>query len=79
MDGHASYITTEAIRFCIALKIVVLCLPSHTIHLLQPLDVGPFQPLAIAYRTRILERGSLNLVYSIDKLEFLDVYKIARL
>jgi septum formation inhibitor MinC len=76
MDGHASHITTEAIRFCIASKIVVLCLPLHTTHLLQPLDVGPFRPLAMAYRTGILERGSLNPVYSVDKLE---VYKIARL
>jgi hypothetical protein len=33
----------------------------------------------MAYRTRILERGSLNLVYSINKLEFLGVYKTARL
>jgi hypothetical protein len=33
----------------------------------------------MVYRTRILERGSLNLVYSVDKLEFLEVYKIARL
>jgi len=33
----------------------------------------------MAYRTRILEQGSLNLVYSVDKLEFLEVYKIARL
>ena len=33
----------------------------------------------MAYKTGILERGSLNLVYSINKLEFLEVYKIARL
>src|SRR5450432_3355951 len=79
MDGHASHITTEAIRFCIASKIVILCLPSHTTHLLQPLDIGPFRPLAMAYRTGILERGSLNPVYSVDKLEFLEVYKTARL
>src|SRR5450432_3938234 len=79
MDGHASHITTGAIKFCIASKIIVLCLPSHTTHLLQPLDVGPFRPLAMAYKTGILERGSLNPVYSVDKLEFLEVYKTARL
>ena len=79
IDGYTSHITTKAIRFYIALKIVVLYLPLYTIHLLQPLDVRPFRPLAMAYRTRILERGSLNLVYSVDKLEFLEVYKIARL
>ena len=58
---------------------IVLCLPAHTTHLLQPLDVGPFRPLAIAYKTGIQERGYLNPVYSVDKLEFLEVYKTARL
>jgi DDE superfamily endonuclease len=79
MDGHQSHITNEALRFCIASKIIVLCLPAHTTHLLQPLDVGPFRPLAIAYKTGIQERGYLNPVYSVDKLEFLEVYKTARL
>jgi DDE superfamily endonuclease len=53
MDGHQSHITNEALRFCIASKIIVLCLLAHTTHLLQPLNVGPFRPLAIAYKTGI--------------------------
>jgi DDE superfamily endonuclease len=79
MDSHRSYITIAALRFCLASKIIVLCLPSHTTHLLQLLDVGPFRPLAIAYKIGIQEQGYLNPVYSVDKLEFLEVYKTARL
>jgi hypothetical protein len=79
MDGHQSHITIEALRFCIDSKIIVLCLPVHTTHLLQPLDIEPFQPLAIAYKARIQEHRYLNTIYNVNKLEFLEVYKTARL
>jgi DDE superfamily endonuclease len=79
IDGHASHITTEALQFYIASKIIVLCLPAHTTHLLQPLDVGPFRPLATAYKAGVQERGYLNAIYNVNKLEFLEIYKTARL
>jgi hypothetical protein len=44
-DGHSSHITTEVIKFYIAKKILLICLPPHTTHMLQPLDVGVFSPL----------------------------------
>jgi hypothetical protein len=34
LNGHASHLSTTAIRFCIASKIIPLCLPPHTTHLL---------------------------------------------
>jgi hypothetical protein len=34
LDGYASHLSTAAIRFCIASKIIPLCLPPHTTHLL---------------------------------------------
>lgn len=37
VDGHASHISTIALASCVAHKIIVLCLPPHTTHLLQPL------------------------------------------
>ena len=39
-DGHTSHISTTAIKFCLEKKIIPLCLPPHTTHLLQPCDVG---------------------------------------
>jgi hypothetical protein len=33
-DGHSSYISSEAIKFCLDHKIIALYLPSHTTHLL---------------------------------------------
>ena len=45
IDGHDSHITADFINYCYDHEIWPLCLPPHTTHLLQPLDVGCFQPL----------------------------------
>jgi len=42
-DGHASHISIEAIEFARTNNIHILCLPAHTTHVLQPLDVGVFK------------------------------------
>ena len=51
VDGHASHVSTEFIQFVRENKIVCLCLPAHSIHLLQPLDIGVFGPLKQNYKT----------------------------
>jgi hypothetical protein len=43
-DGHGSHITYDFVEYCIQRNILLLCLPSHSTHLLQPLDVGLFGP-----------------------------------
>ena len=77
-DGHASHITTEAIRFCIEKKIVLLCLPPHSTHILQPLDIGVFSPLATAYKNGVQARTRFGASYAIDKVDFLEIYSHAR-
>ena len=44
-DGHASHISLEVIKLAQENDIHLLCLPSHTTHLLQPLDVGVFKSM----------------------------------
>jgi hypothetical protein len=78
LDGHSSHITTQVIRFCVASKIIPLCLPPHTTHHLQPLDVGIFAPLASAYKSGVRERSKFIVSYSIDKVDFLEIYRTAR-
>jgi hypothetical protein len=78
LDGYVSHISTTAIRFCIASKIILLCLPLYTTHLLQPLDVGIFAPLANAYKARVRERSKYIVSYSIDKIDFLEILGTAR-
>jgi DDE superfamily endonuclease/Tc5 transposase DNA-binding domain/helix-turn-helix, Psq domain len=78
VDGHESHITTQAIRFCVNHKIILLCLPPHTTHLLQPLDVGVFSPLAVAYKNGILEQYSFTSSIVLDKVDFLEIWHAAR-
>ena len=44
-DGHGSHITNNMIELAVKNKIELFCLPPHTTHKLQPLDVGVFRPL----------------------------------
>lgn len=48
-DGHASHISLELIQLAQEHDVHLLCLPSHTSHLLQPLDVGVFKALKSAF------------------------------
>jgi len=49
LDGHGSHFNWEFFDFCLSNKIIPLCLPAHSTHLLQPLDVGLFSPLQRFY------------------------------
>ena len=44
MDGHSSHLTIEFVDYCYRpnVKISVFLLPAHSIHILQPLDIGVF-------------------------------------
>ena len=65
--------TPEFDIYCTEYKIVTICIPSHTSHLLQPLDVGCFSPLKAAYRNQIHELARQR-VFHIDKVDFLQIY-----
>jgi hypothetical protein len=77
-DGHASHISSKVIWICVANKIILLCLPPHTTHLLQPLDIGLFAPLSIYYKNNIRDQCKFGYNYSMDKLAFLKSYYKAR-
>ena len=77
LDGHGSHATPEFDRFCLDNAIITLCMPPHSSHLLQPLDVGCFSPLKREYGHQVeicMELGRNH----IDKLDFLEAFKPAR-
>lgn len=45
LDGHSSHYEPDTIRLAATEGIVILCLPPHTTHVSQPLDVSFFKPL----------------------------------
>jgi hypothetical protein len=78
LDGHGSHSTPQFNLFCSEHSIITLCMPPHSSHLLQPLDVGCFAAVKRAYGKQIegLIRAGLN---HIDKPDFLKAYSITRL
>ena len=48
-DRHASHISLNMIELARANNIHLLCLPSHTSHILQPLDIGVFKSFKSGY------------------------------
>ena len=73
VDGHSSHATPEFDQYCTQNKIISLCMPAHSSHLLQPLDVSCYSPLKRAYGQEIAKLARLH-VYHINKLEFLRIY-----
>ena len=41
VDGHTSRTNPSLLRYCDDNNVIIICLPSHTSHKLQPLDCGP--------------------------------------
>jgi len=76
LDGH-NYCSYKFLSFAQAHNIIILCLPSHTTHVLQPCDVGVFGPLAIHWKSEVL-LANRHLV-SITKNNLLRYYSNARI
>jgi hypothetical protein len=73
LDGHESHNSAEFNQLCEEKKIITLCMPPHSSHLLQPLDVGCFAPLKKAYGCQA-ENLMRNHINHIDKTSFLSSF-----
>lgn len=76
LDGHNSHLTYGFCYFAKTEKIMVICLPPHTTHVLQPCDVGVFGPLAAAWKkqVRLASRQQIRITPN----NFLHFYSRAR-
>ena len=75
MDGHTSqcsHVNKEFVSYCWANKIVPLCLPAHTTHILQPLDLVIFRKLKKAYSEAVDKSASCGIT-GIDKEKFVKI------
>ncbi|KAF2188420.1 DDE-domain-containing protein [Zopfia rhizophila CBS 207.26] len=77
MDGHSSYCSAKFETFARNNGIIPLWLPSHSSHILQPLDVACFSVVKRLYREGVeqLARSGQHHV-TID--DFLQIYAVAR-
>jgi hypothetical protein len=76
IDGHDSHCSIEFQDYCKENKIIALCMPPHSSHLLQPLDVVPYSLLKRHYGDGI-SLLARSRVYYIDKETFLPAFKAA--
>lgn len=72
-DGHGSHQTAQFREFCLEQEILTLCMPPHSSHILQPLDVSCFGPLKKAYGHQIENKLRLGINH-ITKQEFLPAF-----
>ena len=68
INNYSSHITTNFITFCMEYLIDLFILLSHTLHLLQPLDVGVFMPLKyiLVKKTDIISRLNYSRILYVN-------------
>jgi hypothetical protein len=76
IDGHGSHCSVEFQDLCKEKNIILLYMPAHSSHLLQPLDVACFSPLKRRYGDVVsgLVRNCTNYI---SKERFLLAFKTA--
>lgn len=77
LDGHDSHISAEFINYCAQKNIIALCLPAHSTHRLQPLDVG-FNAVYSKQYHNAADRAIRNSITGIDKQLFIKLLAEAR-
>ena len=73
LDGQKSHLTGQFLGFCHNHNILPMCLPPHSMHLLQSLDVGFFSSVAYHY-CKGVEFNGYHKIHRISKQEFLKIY-----
>lgn len=76
LDNHRSHTTLELRSFCENKDIILLWMPPHSSHILQPLDVLSFGPLKTAFSKQNQDLIR-NHVFHIVKADFLATSHIA--
>ena len=69
LDGYDSHLTYSALKFCEQQNVIVVLLPPHTSHFLQPLDVSVFQQWK-HHHSQVLDQNVRQGVGPLDKNSF---------
>ncbi|KFY88377.1 hypothetical protein V500_06376 [Pseudogymnoascus sp. VKM F-4518 (FW-2643)] len=63
LDGHESHHSSNFEDYCQENNIITLCMPPHSSHFLQPLDVGCFGPLKTSYGRQIEKMMRMQITH----------------
>jgi hypothetical protein len=76
LDGHESHVNATFEDYCKQNNIITLCLPAHSSHLTQPLDVGCFSVLKSKYSGEINSLVKAHITH-ITKPDFFAAFQTA--
>ncbi|KAA8587106.1 hypothetical protein FQN60_000942 [Etheostoma spectabile] len=74
-DGHKSPIHLEVVEAARKEDVILLCLPPHCSHILQPLDAGLFVLLKQHFAALLGDGCATDTHYAVSKKEFSSVFK----
>ena len=73
MDGHSAHINLAVSDFCKDHGIILYCLPAHSSHILQPLDIVVFGPIKAEWNNQ-LNHFRVNYKVAMTKSHFFQVF-----
>lgn len=81
LDGHGSHLTIDVIDLAREHNVILYCLPPHTTHLLQPLDVAVFRSLKAYFsklcgQVKLLTLGTSKVV-NVSRKNFTAIFRVA--
>ncbi|XP_017291374.1 uncharacterized protein si:rp71-1d10.8 isoform X1 [Kryptolebias marmoratus] len=74
-DGHRSPVNLEVVESARKEDIILLCLPPHCSHILQPLDAGLFVVLKQRFVALVGDGCATDSHFTVSKKEFSGVFK----
>lgn len=77
LDGHSSHFEPTSIEYAKKKGVIIFCLPPHTTHECQPLDVSFFKSLKVHWREECHKFYRKNPGLNINKFNFCSIFKKA--
>lgn len=79
VDGHSTHIDVETSTFCKENEMLLYCLPPHSSHITQPLDIGFFSPLKNNWKIAINTFRQEHIDQPVTKCDFTSIFKQTRI
>ena len=77
MDGHSSHYNPSTIKTAAAQQIILFCLPPHTTHIAQPLDVASFGVLKQRWNEQCQQYMANNPGKVVTRFQFSELFSHA--
>ena len=75
VDGHKSHMTLDLVDLARENNVILFCLPPHTTHALQPLDVSVFKALKAHFSRSLRALCFTRKDFTVTKRDFARVVK----